>query len=93
MGDVFKLTEVNTGGAVSAWFRLRPGVYDHGMQDTTTTRQPGRPYVRFHGWERVPTTVIGEAELIAHRESDCLIVPMRAGNAAGGKEMTHGCAM
>jgi hypothetical protein len=45
---------------------------------------------RFHGWERAPTTVTGEAEFIGHRESDCLVVPMKAGNSAGGKEMTHG---
>ena len=27
-----------------------------------------------------------------HRESDSLIVPAKAGNAAGGKEATHGSA-
>ena len=27
-----------------------------------------------------------------HRESDSLIVPVKAGNAAGGKEATHGSA-
>ena len=34
-----------------------------------------------------------EEELAASRESDRLIVPMKAGNAAGGKEATHGRAM
>jgi len=28
-----------------------------------------------------------------HRESDSLIVPMKAGNAAGGKEATQGSAL
>ncbi len=27
-----------------------------------------------------------------YRESDSLIVPMKAGNSAGGKEATHGSA-
>ena len=27
-----------------------------------------------------------------HRESDNLVVPVKAGNAAGGKEVTHGSA-
>ena len=28
-----------------------------------------------------------------HRESDSLVVPVKAGNAAGGKEATHGSAV
>jgi len=27
-----------------------------------------------------------------HRESDSLVVPVKVGNAAGGKEATHGSA-
>ena len=34
-----------------------------------------------------------EEALIVHRESDCLVLLMMAGNAAGGKEATHGQAM
>jgi len=40
-----------------------PGVLDHGMHDTEISRQPGRPYARFHGWERVPTIVKGRRDL------------------------------
>ncbi len=38
-------------------------------------------------------TEIREEELVAHGESDRLIVPMKAGNSAGGKEATHGRAL
>ena len=38
-------------------------------------------------------TEIREEEPVMRRESDRLIVPMKAGNAAGGKEATHGRAM
>ena len=40
-----------------------PGVLDHGMYDVETAREPGRPYVLFQGWKRVPTTERRQAEL------------------------------
>ena len=70
-----------------------PGVLDHGMHDTAISRQPGRPYARFQGGERVPTTFKREEGLIVHRESDRLVVPVKGGNSPGGKEATHGRAM
>lgn len=67
-----------------------PGVGDHGMYDTVKTWQPGRSFVFFHGWEGAPTTEIRKAASEGQRKSDHLVVPVRAGNAAGGKEMTYG---
>lgn len=37
-------------------------------------------------------TEIREEESVMRRESDRLIVPLKAGNSAGGKEATHGRA-
>ena len=62
------------------------------MHDKTRARQPGRPCICFHGGEKVPTTVTREEELIGCRESDRLVIPVKAGHAAGGKEATHGQA-
>ena len=91
--DTLNYVEVNMGVVYKCPNRVRfPGVGDHGMHDTVKTRQPGRPCTRFHGWEAAPTTEIREAESIAYRESDRFILPMKAGNAAGGKEATHGRA-
>jgi hypothetical protein len=39
-----------------------------------------------------PTTEEGERQK-RRRESDGFVVPMKAGNAAGGKEATHGSAV
>ena len=61
------------------------------MSDIMITRQPGRPCVSFRVSRVCRTTVEGGWQ-IRHRESDSLIVPMKAGNAAGGKEATHGSA-
>ena len=68
-------------------FARFPGVGDHGMHDTTSTRQPGRPQVCFPSGERVPTTETREEGSIRLGESDHLIVPVKAVNAAGGKEV------
>jgi len=59
------------------------------MHDTMSTRQPGRPQFRFPRGERVRTTERREDGLIGAGESDHLIVPVKAGNAAGGKEVTQ----
>jgi hypothetical protein len=59
------------------------------MFDIVIRREPGRPCVSF-GVSRVcRTTEEGERQM-RHRESDSFVVPMKAGNAAGGKEATHG---
>jgi len=62
------------------------------MSDIRIARQPGRPCVSL-GVKRVcRTTEEGERQM-RHRESDSLAVPVKAGNAAGGKEATHGSAV
>ena len=73
------------------WWLL-PGVGDHGMFDIVITRQPGRPCASLKGLRVCRTTEEGERQM-SHRESDSLVVPKKAGNAAGGKEATHGSAV
>ena len=62
------------------------------MFDIVITRQPGRPCASL-GAKRVCRTTEEEGRQMRHRESDSLIVPVKAGNAAGGKEATHGSAV
>ena len=69
-----------------------PGVGDHGMHDIVKTREPGRSHVFFHEWEGALTTETREEALVRHGKSDRLILLLRAGNAVGGKETTHGRA-
>ena len=52
---------------------------------------PGDP-VPLSKLSRVCRTTEEGGRQMWHRESDSLIVPMKAGNAAGGKEATHGSA-
>lgn len=59
------------------------------MHDTMSTREPGRPQFRFPVGERDRTTERREDGLIGAGESDHFIVPEKAGNAAGGKEVTQ----
>jgi hypothetical protein len=59
------------------------------MFDIVITRQPGRPCASLEA-ERVYRTTEEGGRKMRHRESDSLIVPMKAGNAAGGKEATPG---
>ena len=61
------------------------------MFDIMITRQPGRPCASLEGMRVCRTTEEGGRQMW-HRESDSFIVPMKAGNAAGGKEATHGSA-
>ena len=42
--------------------------------------------------QRVCRTTEEGGRQMRRRESDSFIVPMKAGNAAGGKEVTHGSA-
>jgi len=67
------------------------GVRDHGMFDNMITRQPGRPRALFPQGEYAVTTEEGGRQKM-RGESDGLVVPMKAGNAAGGKEPTYGSA-
>jgi hypothetical protein len=60
------------------------------MFDIMITRQPGRPCASLE--QRVCRTTEEGGRQMRHRESDSLVVPMKAGNAAGGKEATHGSA-
>ena len=61
------------------------------MFDIVITRQPGRPCVSL-GTKRVCRTTEEGGRQMRPRESDSLIVPVKVGNAAGGKEATHGSA-
>jgi len=58
------------------------------MFDIVLTRQPGRPCVSL-GTKRVCRTTEEAGRQMRHRESDSFVVPVKAGNAAGGKEATH----
>ena len=86
------VTEVNTDRPREPGLVRFPGVKDHGMHDTVKTWQPGRSHVLFHGWEGAPPTEAREVALVGHGKSDRLILLLRAGNAVGGKEATHGRA-
>jgi hypothetical protein len=91
--DAVQLAEVNTDRSAMAWAVRFPGVGDHGMHETMGERQPGRPHRYSHGREKDPTTERREAGPIAGGESDRFVIPVMAGNAAGGKEATHGRAL
>jgi len=58
------------------------------MFDNMITREPGRPCVSL-GTKRVCRTTEEGGRQMRRRESDSLVVPVKAGNAAGGKESTH----
>ena len=59
------------------------------MSDMRITREPGRPCTCFRKMGVCRTTEEGGRQR-GCRESDGLVVPKKAGNAAGGKETTHG---
>jgi hypothetical protein len=59
------------------------------MHDSTSTRQPGRSQVCFPEGEEVRTTETREEGPVRLGKSDRFIVPVKAGNAAGGKEATQ----
>ncbi|MDP2798460.1 MAG: hypothetical protein Q8O60_01025 [Deltaproteobacteria bacterium] len=58
------------------------------MSDTMIKRQPGRPCASSLQ-KGVCRTTEEVGRQIWSRESDGLVVPAMAGNAAGGKETTH----
>ena len=61
------------------------------MSDIVITRQHGRPSVSFPKGEYA-RQLKREKGKMRRRESDGFVVPVKAGNAAGGKEATHGSA-
>jgi hypothetical protein len=61
------------------------------MFDIVIMRQPGRPRVSSRKGEYAGTTEEGERQM-RRGESDSFVVPMKAGNAAGGKGATHDSA-
>jgi hypothetical protein len=61
------------------------------MSDIAIMRQPGRPCASFE--MRVCRTTEEGGRQIGCRESDNFVVPVKAGNAAGGKEVTHGSVL
>jgi hypothetical protein len=62
------------------------------MFDIVITRQPGRPcgFLEAREYAGQPKREEGK---VRRRESDSFVVPEKAGNAAGGKEATHGSAV
>ena len=83
--DIVRSMEVNTvNSATGKAVALLPRVGNHGMSDNMIRREPGRPGVSF-GVMRVCRTTEEGGRQIKHRESDSLVVPIEAGNAAGGK--------
>lgn len=61
------------------------------MFDTVITRQPGRPCASLA--REYAGQLKREEGKVRHRESDSFVVPVKAGNAAGGKEATHVSAL
>jgi hypothetical protein len=84
----FQMRKSTEAGPQGPGFVFFPGVGDHGMADIASAREPGRPRCRFPHGENLRTTVEREDGGIGGGESDHLIVPKKAGNAAGGKEVT-----
>lgn len=84
---VFVLAEVNMVTPARARDDHFLGVEDHGMHDRVIIRQPGRPWTCFRLGSMPNNRKKGGGQN-RYRESDRLVVPMKAGNAAGGKEMT-----
>ena len=62
------------------------------MPDIVIMRQPGRPCASSREGEYAEPTEEGERQMGFSRESDGSVVPMKAGNAAGGKGVTYGSA-
>jgi hypothetical protein len=65
-----------------------PGVGEHGMSDIVNAWQPGRPWNLSQGREYAGQPITKEERQMGARASDGAVVPMKAGNAAGGKGAT-----
>lgn len=93
--DEFRPTEVNTSTAAKGKEVLASSGSETMARVTRRLHgNPGGPAAAFQrlGWRVCQTTAEREEGKISGRESDHLIVPAKAGNAAGGKEMTDGRA-
>ena len=93
--DEFKSSEVNTGTAARGKEVLASSGSETMARVTLRLHgNPGGPAAAFQRrcWRVCQTTAEREGGKIRGRESDRLIVPMKAGNAAGGKETTDGRA-
>jgi hypothetical protein len=62
------------------------------MFDTAIMRQPGRPCASSREGSMPKPTEEGDRQMGSSRESDGSVVPMKAGNVAGGKGATYGSA-
>ena len=58
------------------------------MSDIVNTWEPGRPWNLLHGGKYAGQPIIKEERQMGIRESDGAVVPVKAGNAAGGKGAT-----
>ena len=93
--DVIKPTEVNTSTAAKGKEVLAFSGSETMARVTSRLHgNPGGSAAAFQRrcWRVCQTTAEREGGKITGRESDRLIVPTKAGNAAGGKETTDGRA-
>lgn len=87
--DVVQYTEVNTRGAEYGLVLLAsPGSKTMACVTQRRHGNPGGPTSASRYGEGLPTTLTREEGAFGSGKSDHLIVPMKAGNAAGGKEVT-----
>ena len=59
------------------------------MSDKVNMRQPGRSSVFLLQSEYAGQLIIKEGRQMEQRKSDGVIVPVKAGNSAGGKDVTR----
>ncbi len=58
------------------------------MSNIVNMRQPGRPFVLFPRGEYAGQLIIKGERQMVQGESDGVVVPMKVGNSAGGKDVT-----
>ena len=90
--DTVEIVEVNIGNAVNG--KALPASSGSETMAYMTSRLHGNPggTLFLSNVKRVCRTTEEVGRQIRQRESDSLIVPLKAGNAAGGKGATHGSA-
>ena len=86
--DALQIAEVTMGLAIRRVNTHFPGVGEHGMSDIVNVWQPGRPWDLLQGSKYAEQLIIKEGRQTGSRESDGAVVPVKAGNAAGGKGAT-----
>ena len=90
--DVFVITEVNMDTGVNGKLVFTsPGSKTMACWTLRVCGNPGDPMSLSK--RRVCRTTEEGGRQMRHRESDSFVVPVKAGNAAGGKETTHGSAV